>query len=85
VISGAICGLSPYRTALDVYLDKTSNDISEDTNAAHQAGYSLEDIIAKEYAQVTGYDVEIGCQSTIYHPEHKFFGANIDSLGLIGG
>ena len=74
---GAICGLSPYRTALDVYLDKTSNDISEDTNAAMRWGTLLEDIIAKEYAQVTGYDVEIE-PNTIYHPEHKFLGANID-------
>ena len=30
----AICGLNPYRTALDVYLDKTSDDIAEDTNSA---------------------------------------------------
>ena len=74
---GAICGLSPYRTALDVYLDKTSNDISEDTNAAMRWGTLLEDIIAKEYAQVTGYDVEIE-PNTIYHSEHKFLGANID-------
>ena len=25
---GAIAGLNPYRTALDVYLDKTSDDMS---------------------------------------------------------
>lgn len=73
----AICGLNPYRTALDVYLDKTSDDISEDTNAAMRWGTLLEDIIAKEYAQVTGYDIEIE-PNTIYHPEHKFLGANID-------
>jgi putative phage-type endonuclease len=73
----AICGLNPYRTALDVYLDKTSDDISEETNAAMRWGTLLEDVVAKEYAQVTGYDVEIE-PDTIYHPEHKFLGANID-------
>lgn len=73
----AICGLNPYRTALDVYLDKTSDDISEETNSAMRWGTLLEDVIAKEYAQVTGYDVEIE-PNTIYHPEHKFLGANID-------
>jgi putative phage-type endonuclease len=73
----AICGLNPYRTALDVYLDKTSDDISEETNAAMRWGTLLEDVIAKEYAQVTGYDIEIE-PNTIYHPEHKFLGANID-------
>ncbi len=73
----AICGLNPYRTALDVYLDKTSNDISEDTNAAMRWGTLLEDVIAKEYAQVTGYDIEIE-PNTIYHPEYSFLAANID-------
>jgi putative phage-type endonuclease len=73
----AICGLNPYRTALDVYLDKTSDDISEETNAAMRWGTLLEDVVAKEYAQVTGYDIEIE-PNTIYHPEHKFLGANID-------
>ncbi|HNQ68350.1 MAG TPA: YqaJ viral recombinase family protein [Bacteroidales bacterium] len=73
----AICGLNPYRTALDVYLDKTSDDISEETNAAMRWGTLLEDVVAKEYAQITGYDIEIE-PNTIYHPEHKFLGANID-------
>ena len=40
-------------------------------------GTLLEDVIAKEYAQVTGYDVEIE-PNTIHHPEYKFLGANID-------
>jgi putative phage-type endonuclease len=74
---GTICGLNPYRTALDVYLNKTNDDISEDTNAAMRWGSLLEDVVAKEYAQVTGYDIEIE-PNTIYHPEHKFLGANID-------
>ena len=74
---GAICGLNPYRTALDVYLDKTSDDIAENTNSAMHWGTLLEDVIAKEYAQVTGYDVEIE-PNTIYHPEYEFLGANID-------
>lgn len=73
----AIAGLNPYRTALDVYLDKTSDDIAENTNSAMHWGTLLEDVIAKEYAQVTGYDVEIE-PNTIYHPEYKFLAANID-------
>ena len=74
---GAICGLSPYKTALDVYLDKTSDDIRCETSPAMHWGTLLEDVVAKEYAQVTGYDVEIE-PNTIYHPEYKFLGANID-------
>lgn len=74
---GAIAGLNPYRTALDVYLDKTSNNITEDTNAAMRWGNLLEDVVAKAYAEDTGYDVEIE-PNTIYHPSMKFLGANID-------
>jgi putative phage-type endonuclease len=74
---GAICGLNPYRTALDVYLDKTSDDISEETNAAMRWGNLLEDVVAKAYSEDTGYDVEIE-PNTIYHPEYSFLAANID-------
>ena len=74
---GAICGLNPYRTALDVYLDKTSDDIACETSPAMRWGTLLEDTIAKEYAEVTGQTIEIE-PNTIYHPEYEFLGANID-------
>ena len=51
---GAIAGLNPYRTALDVYLDKTSDDIREETNAAMRWGNLLEDVVAKAYSEDTG-------------------------------
>jgi putative phage-type endonuclease len=73
----AICGLNPYRTALDVYLDKTSDDIRCETSPAMRWGTLLEDTIAKEYAEVTGQTIEIE-PNTIYHPSMKFLGANID-------
>jgi len=73
----AIAGLNPYRTALDVYLDKTSSDTREETNDAMRWGNLLEDVVAKEYAEVTGQKIEIE-PNTIYHPEYKFLGANID-------
>ena len=73
----AICGLSPYRTALDVYLDKTSDDITCETNAAMRWGNLLEDVVAKAYSEDTGYAITMS-PPTIYHPEYKFLGANID-------
>ena len=73
----AIAGLNPYRTALDVYLDKTSDDIRYETSPAMRWGTLLEDTIAKEYAEVTGQKIEIE-PTTIYHPSMKFLGANID-------
>ena len=73
----SIAGLNPYRTALDVYLDKTSDDIACETSPAMRWGTLLEDTIAKEYAEVTGQTIEIE-PNTIYHPSMKFLGANID-------
>ena len=73
----AICGLNRYRTALDVYLDKTIDDIACETSPAMRWGTLLEDTIAKEYAEVTGQKIEIE-PNTIYHPSMKFLGANID-------
>jgi putative phage-type endonuclease len=74
---GAICGLNPYRTALDVYLDKTSDDIRCETSPAMRWGNLLEDVVAKAYAEDTGYAITMS-PPTIYHHEYKFLGANID-------
>ena len=73
----SIVGLSPYKTALDVYLDKTSDDIREESSPAMKWGSLLEDVIAKEYAEVTGYNLEIE-PNVLYHPKYKFLGSNID-------
>jgi len=74
---GAIAGLNPYRTALDVYLDKTSDDINEETNSAMRWGNLLEDVVAKVYSEDTGYFLKIA-DGPIYHSEYKFLAANID-------
>lgn len=73
----AICGLCPYKTALDVYLDKTSQEIEEKYSPAMRWGVLLEDSIAKAYSEDTGYNVEVE-PNTIYHDTYKFLAANID-------
>jgi len=73
----SIAGLNPYRTALDVYLDKTSDDIACETSPAMRWGNLLEEAVAKAYSEDTGQTIEIE-PNTIYHPSMKFLGANID-------
>jgi putative phage-type endonuclease len=73
----SIAGLNPYRTALDVYLDKTSEDIACETNSAMHWGTLLEDIIAEEYGRIRGCRIEQPSQPII-HSKYKFLGANID-------
>jgi putative phage-type endonuclease len=74
---GAICGLNPYRTALDVYLDKTSDDIRCETSPAMRWGNLLEDVIAEEYGRVSGCRIEKP-SAPIIHSKYQFLGANID-------
>ena len=54
----AICGLSPYRSAFDVWLDKTRDDIPPDsTNAAMTWGNRLEPVVAAAYTEQYGIKV----------------------------
>lgn len=75
---GAIVGVNPYKSCLDVYLEKVSEGLIEE-NASEAAywGNVLEDVIAKEYAKRTGYRVEkpVGL---IRHKEYPFIACNID-------
>ncbi|MCP4342108.1 MAG: hypothetical protein GY799_25300 [Desulfobulbaceae bacterium] len=76
---GAILGLSPYKTPLDVYLDKTGESVPEDLsdNQAVHWGITLEDTIAKEYAKRE--DVRVRRRNKQFiHPEHVWMRANID-------
>ena len=51
----AILGLSSYKSAVDIYLEKTSDNINNDTTSQPARwGILLEDIIAKEYSHITG-------------------------------
>ena len=45
--AGAVCGLNPYRSAMEVYLDKTTDDTEEFDNEAMRQGREFEDYVAK--------------------------------------
>jgi len=75
----AILGLKNFgnRTALDIFLDKTSDEINNDTNTIAEWGVRLEPTIAEVYSGITGLEVEIH-DSPIKHPKYPFLAANID-------
>ena len=52
--AGAICGFNPYRTAMQVYYDKTSNEIENIDNEAMRQGRELEEYVAKRFVEETG-------------------------------
>ena len=41
--AGAVCGLNPYRSPFSVYMDKTSEEVSEDDSEAMRQGRDFED------------------------------------------
>ena len=81
----AIIGLSPWRTALDVYLDKTSAEVVETpsapigTGAALWWGAQLESLIGKAYAESTGRRIQ-RYNALIRHPEKPYFIGDVDFL-----
>ena len=52
--AGAVCGLNPYRTALEVYLDKTTGSLDLSDNEAMRQGREFEDYVAKRFMEATG-------------------------------
>jgi putative phage-type endonuclease len=74
---GCILGLSPYKTPLDIFREKTTEVIDESISEAAYWGIAFEDIVAQEYSKRTGLKNEKPA-GLMRHPEHKFLAANID-------
>lgn len=73
----AICGLSRYKSALEVYLDKTGEIPPKEDNPKMKAGRMLEPVIADWFAEETGIRVQE--QKCIFqHKDYPFMFANID-------
>ena len=53
----AICGLSPFAGAIDIWLQKMGMAPPKPETAAMHWGHNLEDVIAQEYARATGNEV----------------------------
>ncbi len=45
--AGAVCGLNPYRTAMEVYYDKISDEAECFDNEAMRLGRDMEDYVAR--------------------------------------
>lgn len=76
---GAIIGVNPYKTPLDVYLDKITPAERKEQSEAAYWGNTLEDIVAKEFAKRTGKKVQ-KCNSILRHPDYDFMIANVDRM-----
>lgn len=75
--ASAILGFNPWKSAFELYIDKTSDHVEEIDNEAIHWGNVLEDVVAQEFTRRTGKKVRRRNQ-TFKHPEHPFMIANID-------
>lgn len=82
---GAICGVSPFTSARQIYLKKTGqfpSDADAKLNASSERmhwGHMLEPVIADEYARRTGAKI-IEVNATLVHKDYPWALANIDRL-----
>lgn len=77
----AVLGLSKYRSAMDVWLEKTGKRVDRKDSFALRFGSFAESFIADEYARLTGESV-IDHPYGITHPEHSFCVGHIDRFIL---
>lgn len=77
---GAIVGMNKYKTAVDVYLDKTSEDIKLINHLEYANVYAENEVtkmMIKKYVNLTRYRIKKP-RGLIFHKDYSFLGANIN-------
>lgn len=86
--AGAVCGLNPYVSPLEVYFSKTCEGIDERVpdNEAMREGRDLEDYVARRFMEASGLKVR-RANMMYASKEHPFMIADVDRLitGCKGG
>ena len=77
--AGAVCGLNPYRTAIQVYYDKTSDSIEDVDNEAMRQGRELEEYVARRFCEASGKKVR-RAHVMYYDEKNSFMLADIDRM-----
>lgn len=81
--AAAVCGLSPWKTPLDVYLEKRDGVADENPAPWLYWGGRLEDVVAEEYSKRTGRAVR-RVNKMLRRTDHPFMIAHIDRQVLDG-
>ncbi len=80
----AIMGLSPWKSPLDVWYEKTGRDEPEPDNDAMYWGRTLEAVVAQEYEKRTGNKVRKRAEP-YRHADYPFLLGHVDRLIEHGG
>lgn len=73
----AIAGLSPWKSPVAVWLEKTGQVESKESGEAAYWGTVLEDVVAREFSIRTGLKIRRR-NAILQHPEHSWMLANVD-------
>jgi putative phage-type endonuclease len=77
--AGAVCGLNPYRSPMNVFFDKTGEDVEELNNEAMRIGNDLENYVAERFTEATG--LKVRRSNFMYRSTgHPFMIADVDRL-----
>ena len=77
--AGAICGMNPYVTAVNVYLDKLGKKEEMEDNEVMRQGRDLEQYVAERFMEATGKKVR-RANAIFSNAEYDFMYANVDRL-----
>lgn len=80
--SPAILGVSPYRTALDVWMEKRGLVEGQTETAPMRRGKMLEPLIGQMFTEQTG--IQFTKPELMVHPEHSFLLASMDGIAADG-
>lgn len=77
--AATIVGLNPWKSAYELWLEKTGKIVAEDISAKEHIywGTKLEALVAERYSEETGRKIRRNNQQLV-HPEYPFIHANLD-------
>ena len=74
---GALLGLSPFKSPLVVWMEKTGKEVKAVDSLPLRFGSFVEEFVANEYAKATGFTLRHD-ESIYIHPNHSYMSAHID-------
>ena len=76
--AGAICGMNPWKSAIDVYMDKTATEVKEtEESESMRLGKDLEAYVASRWEEATGKKVRRN-NFMLQHDDYPWMIADID-------
>ena len=77
--ASAVCGLNPWRSPIDVYMDKTKEKVEDVDNEAMRVGRDLEEYVADRFCEATGKKVR-RLNAVLQHDEHDWMIGDVDRV-----